>query len=515
MALYTVDDIQLIKENHEQIILQADAKIRSLFPDAKLSNEQNKEINSILLDFIKKKKRVLYGGYALNALIKEKDKKDAIYPDNVNEIPDIDCYSPTPIEDLMELCNLFHSKGFPKVVGREAAHGDTYKLYINGEKADNNYLDLSYVPNNIFVNLPFILINNIQYIHPHFMSIDYYRMLTDPINSYWRLEKAYTRFQLLQKHYPLEVNNDKFKLYNTMHYTPDVLKTVTKISLKYKSFIHIGQNAYNDFCDITKYNKKVTLQTCEYISTNYKDDVKDFIKELIEKHKVTYTEHYPFFQFFGHSTRIYNGSDLVCIIYNHNKMCIPYNTFNDICYGSFMMVLMFSEMNTIYYEINKKPDLLLFYQQLSTNLVNMRKQYFSKNNYTILSDTILKDFVIECTGATLTIDMQKDIKIEELKKKGLPYVWKYNPDTKIKNPSDNKYIFSNSSGNPIRNQNNKKIVLTDSESSSNLDSLDSSSSDESSKSSKKKTDREPKEQKEKKEQKEQKKQNKQKKNSKK
>ena len=43
-------------------------------------------------------------------------------------------------------------------------------------------------------------------IHPHFMWIDYLRMLTEPINSWWRIEKSYKRFFLLQKYYSYPIN---------------------------------------------------------------------------------------------------------------------------------------------------------------------------------------------------------------------------------------------------------------------------------------------------------------------
>ena len=35
------------------------------------------------------------------------------------------------------------------------------------------------------------------------MMIDYFRMFTDPIGSYFRLDKTYVRYMKLQKAYPL------------------------------------------------------------------------------------------------------------------------------------------------------------------------------------------------------------------------------------------------------------------------------------------------------------------------
>ena len=64
--------------------------------------DELKKVNRVVLDFIKKKKLVLYGGTAINEILKL--KKDSIY--SAGELPDYDFFSIDSNRDSMELSNL-------------------------------------------------------------------------------------------------------------------------------------------------------------------------------------------------------------------------------------------------------------------------------------------------------------------------------------------------------------------------------------------------------------------------
>ena len=67
-----------------------------------------------------------------------------------------------------------------------------------------------------------------------------------------------------------------------------------------------------------------------YSSDYVKDglDLLEFIKLLPESSKITHTENYPFYQFYGYNTVIYyrdNDIDVpILYLYSNNKKCIPY-----------------------------------------------------------------------------------------------------------------------------------------------------------------------------------------------
>ena len=98
-------------------------------------------------------------------------------------------YTSKQVDSCAELCNILFDKGFKYVVGKDAIHKETYKLTVNLI----DYCDITYVPKNIYNRMPFKEINGFNLIEPSFMTIDYLRMLSDPINSYWRIEKSFKR----------------------------------------------------------------------------------------------------------------------------------------------------------------------------------------------------------------------------------------------------------------------------------------------------------------------------------
>ena len=108
--------------------------------------EENRKVYAIIKEYIKKNNLIIYGGYAQNSLIKKMNEKDAFYREI--DLADIEFYSFDPLQDLINLCDILYSKKFKFVEGKEGAHNETYKIFVNF----HNYLDISYLPKNIFNN---------------------------------------------------------------------------------------------------------------------------------------------------------------------------------------------------------------------------------------------------------------------------------------------------------------------------------------------------------------------------
>jgi hypothetical protein len=171
------------KENYNKIISKIKKKKLEEY-EPKL-----KEINliyEIIIKYIKEKKRKIYGGYALDKLFTNKNKDFALYDEF--DVPDIDFYSPEPLEDLIEICDRLHEAGLKDVLGQEAQHKETYSIFVNH---NGPYCDISYMSNNIYCCTRYLQIDDLNIVHPWFIMIDYFRMFTDPILSYWRLEKHF------------------------------------------------------------------------------------------------------------------------------------------------------------------------------------------------------------------------------------------------------------------------------------------------------------------------------------
>jgi hypothetical protein len=229
----------LIKKIKSKKLLELEPKI-----------DEIKTVTEIIKNFIIEKKRKIYGGYALHLLLQERNKSEIIYEEN--DIYDIDFYSPEPIIDLKELCDKIYVAGFKPVLGQEAQHKETYSVYVNYQL----YCDITYMPNNIYKKLRYMFINNFLLVHPYFLMIDYYRMFTDPLGSFWRLEKHFERYMLLQKYYPLPNTKDEIKLES--YKDKNIYRLITLLFseiVNYESIVFTGLYTYNYYLYLSEYAK--------------------------------------------------------------------------------------------------------------------------------------------------------------------------------------------------------------------------------------------------------------------
>jgi hypothetical protein len=478
MAIYNKDDYKVLADHMDDINERVDRKILNMYLPTK---DERKAIITLILNFIKEKKRKIYGGYAMNQLIIDKSKEDGFYKDY--QTPDIDFYSPTPIQDLIELCNKLNSTGFQRVQGTEAAHSDTYSIFVNFE----NYCDISYVPKNIYNKMPFKPINDYNYTHPSFITIDFLRMITDPLASYFRIEKSVKRLAILHKHYPLPVVTKPIQITEGSTESIKAVDVIMKFLFNRKSCITLGFYAYNYFLyesgileSKDKYHKIYNILDIpyfEFISTDYKNDFTELMEKLkqeIPSGKFTHTEYYPFFQFTGYSVEISLDNDIIAIIHSHNNKCTPYQevqaynfsnkkvvkTPNKITIGTFTLNLLYAQVNTIKYRVVEEEVMKNIYITMVSHLLQFKKYFFDHNKKDVFSETAFKDFVIDCIGTTknsLHPDKEKFLKYEERKKKNKVIVFRYDPSKEHKDGEIN-FRFGNTSGNLIINKKNLKLT---------------------------------------------------------
>lgn len=505
MEIYNENDLKIIQNNIESIkasslkkkeeLLGTDKKIESTsevneikqtgLTDIKCSQlstmldnnkqeEQEKKckegkiIEGIILQYIRDKHLKVYGGVALNMYIKEKNPSDAFYSDN--DIHDVEFYSPDPIKDLLNLCNIFFDKGYKDVVGKEALHTETYKIRVNG----TGYCDISYVPKNVYFRMPFKVINGLYLINTNFMTIDYLRMLNDPIISYWRLEKAVSRFYLLQKYYPLPHIEDKLYPPSNTHdkITEELMNETISFLKNKKSVIMLGFYTYNyllEHSGILKsgktYFSPIDLPYYEFLSSDYSTDADDLLKLLKSKHpdvadKIKFIEYYPFFQFYGYNGIITYNDIIIAKLYDHNKHCNPYmsavtKTKSTIQVATFMLELGMCLILAMKARVDRNNDMSNLYYTMCSHLIEMRRYFFDSTKKTILDNTPFKDFVIDCTGKTMTPQKERELMKAERKKMGKRASFRYSPaDGK---QEQIRLVFANSSGNIIRNTKNLQV----------------------------------------------------------
>jgi hypothetical protein len=291
--MYRQTDLEHIKKNLDYINTEALKKRQEIIEP---TIKEFKDVYIAILEFIKKNRKIVYGGYAQNHLIKMKNPNDAFYKDT--DRADIEFYSYEPLKDIVELADFLHSKKFKYIEGKGGVHEETYKIFVNFD----NYVDISYMPKNVYDNLPTIEDNGIRFSHPHLMLIDAFRVYADPITSYWRLDKSFNRFIKLYRYYPIkEPSNKNFQIKKSDN---EIINKVRKNIIHNSKLIVIGKYAYNYY--VQKVNeKKIDIDYYELISINYTDDNKYIytkLQKLFPNNKISFKKYYPFFEFFDKRT---------------------------------------------------------------------------------------------------------------------------------------------------------------------------------------------------------------------
>lgn len=489
------NDVEIFLDNANNIIRHAQKmKMELVEPH----EEEVRQVNEVVLQYIKDNKRKIYGGYALNYLLTNRDKRMAIYSDI--DIPDIDFYSPDPIKDLIKICNSLHAKGYKQVSGREALHKETYSVRVNGQL----YCDITYVPRNIYNKMPFREINGINVIGPEFMIIDYFRLITDILLTNWRLEKTVKRMYLLQKAYPLPYIKSPIEIppldipKNEQLIVSNMMRQVQKFCENNNYAVLLGFYAYNQFLYASnilqsaegKRFRYLEIPYYEIILTEYKTETNKLVNELKisfndSANDIHVVEYYPFFQFFGHSAEIYYKKILLARLYTNNKKCVPYRKVKshyfdndtvkegskDILIGSFSLVTLYSLITAMKARVNDDNDTKKLYYAILSHINEFRKFYFKTMNKSLVDDTIFKEFVIECVGVLITPEHEKQLIIENRKKRNKKYTFSYDPAENI--VDDINYVFANSSGNVINYIKNLKLSSEAESSDQDEDDFDS------------------------------------------
>jgi hypothetical protein len=463
MSIYqTNTDIDILRQNVNRIKDEVEKKRLEL---SEPSQDERLKAHNIIKDFCKENKRKLYGGFALHLLLLDKNASEKIYKDD--KIPDIDIYSPEPLSDMYKICNAIFQSGITCVMGQEALHPETYTIKIYNE----TICDLTYVPKNIYNSMQYIYVKDagLHCIHSNFMTIDYLRMLSNPIDSYWRLLdenedlKAFKRLTLLQKYCPLPVITNDFPPYFLERNVSDLVRTVHGFLLNKETTVTIGLYVYNYFCRLTGYTP-INIPYYEFISCNYKQDTLDLIEKLkLVNQNITVTEYSPFFQYLDYNTEIHLGGSLICRIYGNNKKCIPYQDIktdasgNKIRIGSFTVVTLYYLINAQRARVNKNDVMKDESYRALSHSIQMRNIFFAKEKCNFLSDTPFRDFVMETVGEEITSDKLMRMRIEKRKIQKKPLVHRYVPSDEYREEVP-VYIFSNSSGNKIINERHLQLI---------------------------------------------------------
>ena len=342
--------------------------------------------------------------------------------------------------DAIELTDELHSKGFKHVSTEEGVHSETYKIFVNFI----NYCDISYMPNNVLNNLPTIKVNDIKCATPQFMMVDTYRVLTDPLTSYYRLEKSIDRFQKIIKYYPIDQSQNNTKIDFKENY--EILKFIRKKIIQKTKLVVVGFYAFNYY--VKKGSSKYKLAKFPYyeaISSNLIKDSERIFK-VLKKHNIKMKKFHPFITFIDSRVEYYYNNELVFKLYGNNKRCTIYNYSErkKTYFGTCNLVFMYLLFNYYYYYINRDKiyNTILI---LIGKLYDAKNEYLTKHKTTVVDKSPFQDFTYKCFGTPYDMMRESRLKMLEKKSQGKQIKFRYNPCGKPGKVPEFK--FNNTSGN--------------------------------------------------------------------
>jgi len=180
------------------ILRSAVDKIQNQTGKHLLHKSDVQKIIEIVERFLKKKKRICYGGTAINNILPEEKQ----FYDKSIELPDYDFFSPTPLKDAKELANIYFKEGFDETEAKSGVHGGTFKVFVNFIPV----ADITFMPAPLFKKLlsESKKIDGIYYASPDYLRMAMYLELSRPKGDTSRWEKVLKRLLLLNEQYPLQ-----------------------------------------------------------------------------------------------------------------------------------------------------------------------------------------------------------------------------------------------------------------------------------------------------------------------
>lgn len=486
---YDESDYDLIMQQLPEIMKKAEKKASEILEPTIFEKRKTMDF---VKDYIRKKGRKVYGGTAINELIMAKNPNDGIY--DKDNFSDIEFYSPTPVLDLVELCDLLYKEGFNNPEGAEAQHEGTYKVFVNYAP---EYCDITYVPTHIYNGIRTIEIDGINYVDPHFIWIDQLRIFNDPMTSSRIWAKTFDREYKLLKYYPLEHFDKKMsvplpdQIIRGYHdiikkefiRSPEIINKVVLCGYEaYNFYVKIGLDDKNVEKMARIVDKNIKLDNCianvpfiDIVALDYKDVVTKlhtFLKSMVDDTRLlTSQEFFPLFQFRGYSIIFFYDNQPLIRVIDNNSMCIPnFKLTSGVMVCTFQYIIMAMLINKFKSFLDRNKDIdanknIYFnYSMAISNLVKIRNYYLEAKKITVLDKSPFSEFKLSCVGTTMSFERQARLRRQLRIESGKNAMFRYKPEDFFKKSEEDrgkfdpgKYKFSNTSGNIIIKKDNLRF----------------------------------------------------------
>ena len=381
-----------------------------------ISDPKILEIIDIVEAFIKKKKRVCYGGTAINNIL---PLEDQFYNKKI-EFPDYDFYSPRAVDDAKELADIYYKKGYNTVEAKSGVHHGTYKVYVNFIPV----ADITQLVPEIYKSVlkKSMRVAGIYYAPPDLLRMAMYLELSRPMGDISRWEKVLKRLIILTKHFPLKGEGCKDinvqRLFGGNKKMGEDVFNVTRDALIGQDVVFFGAFAHRMYLNNLKKFKKKKIPRVPDFDVLSKDPARTagIIMERLEEHglsKIKIVKRKGVGEIIAPHYEVRVGPETVVFIYeplachNYNKIKLGnYNIRIATIDTMLSFYLAFLFIDRPYYD----PKRILC---MSEYLFEVQKQNMLKQ------EGILKRFSIDCYGTQPTmasIRAAKNERYEDMKR---------------------------------------------------------------------------------------------------
>lgn len=320
MTLRTEPIQRLLVEVEDASQLAAEARDRE-----GVKNPELRRALKTVESFLRRTRRLCYGGMAINAHLPEKDK----FYHWDRELPDYDFFSPSAEQDANDLAELLTREGFRNVSIREGMHEGTQKVYVDF----NSVADCTQMPQWIYTILHSRAIkeNGIYFVDAEYLRMAMYLELSRPRGEVERWYKVYKRLLALNLAYPPDLKECAKIRQTDVHTIPKDIHADLVEYILLNDRIFLGQELERVYRIPTQQKSAFLVRgsnTVLFFSPDPRFDM-EHIKELIHKRRkhngLRIVRWDAEGDIFPELYAIVMGSTIVCIAVQEGY-CQSYNT---------------------------------------------------------------------------------------------------------------------------------------------------------------------------------------------
>ena len=385
-----------------------------------VQSEEIQQILKIVEDFITNKKLVCYGGTAINNIL----PKYAQFYDKEVEIPDYDFFSNDAMNHAKELADIYFRAGYNDVEAKAGSHQGTFKVFVNFIPI----ADITYLAKPIYdsIQKDAIMRAGIRYAPPNYLRMAMFLELSRPKGDVSRWEKVMKRLTLLNKYYPLKLEQcgmidfqRKIEENSTQYDKSEKIYMLTRDSFINQGVIFFGGYAtslYSKHMPKSVAHKLQKIPDFDVLSDDI-DKCAIILKEQLTNEgftKIKINEYKPIGEIVPRRLEILIDKETIASIYEPIA-CHSYNKLN--IYGNEINVATIDTILSFY--------LSFLYAKMEgyvkERLLCMAQFLFDVQQKNRLKQKgILKRFTIDCVGVQHTLEdmrSEKATKHTELKAK--------------------------------------------------------------------------------------------------